>query len=53
MTFADTCLMVFRAKGFTPEDIEEAKQAVREAWPDVELRAMWISWIDNEFKVCK
>ncbi len=49
--FADKALAVFHAKGFAETDIEEAKQMIREAWKDEELKECWINWINEEYKV--
>ena len=53
MTFADKCMMVFKAKGFTDAEIEESKQAIREAWPDEQMRTLWVGWINAEAEVWK
>lgn len=46
--FAEKALAVFKAKGFTATDIEEAKQQIREAWGDANLKELWINWINSE-----
>lgn len=51
MTFQEKFLMVLTAMGYSAEDIEEAKQAVREAWANAELKANWINWINENAKV--
>jgi hypothetical protein len=51
LSFSEKALRVFKAKGFTEADIEEAKEAIRKDWPDLELRKLWINWIEKEFEV--
>lgn len=50
MTFAETCLMVFRSMGYTESDIEEAKQVIREAWAIPEMKMLWVNWIKEQAK---
>lgn len=50
MTFAEKALAVFKAKGFSEADIEEAKDYVRRAWSDETLKTCWVDWINSEFE---
>jgi hypothetical protein len=49
--FREKALMVFKAKGFSEEDVEEAKAQIRECWSDETLKACWINWIREEAKI--
>lgn len=51
MTFAEKCVQVWTAQGYTAADIEEAKQVIRNAWADSELKQLWINWINEQAKV--
>lgn len=48
--FAEKCLRVFIAQGYTAADIEEAKAAIRAAWPDLAMRKLWVDWINEQAK---
>lgn len=50
MTFAEKALAVFKAKGFTDGDIEEAKAIIREAWQS-DLKQLWIDWINDQYEI--
>lgn len=50
LAFGEKALAVFKAKGFTDSDIEEAKQAIRDDWKDADKKQMWINWINSEFE---
>lgn len=52
MTFAEKAVIVFKHLGYSDADIEEAKDVIRAAWPDMELRSKWIDWINKQVEVC-
>ncbi len=48
MSFKEKFMKVMIAKGFSETDINEAKQYVRDAWGDSNLKECWINWINAE-----
>lgn len=46
--FAERCLQVFTELGYTQADIEEAKAAIKAAWPDLAMRQLWVNWINEQ-----
>ncbi len=50
MKFAEKTLAVFKLKGFSEADIQEAKEAINKAWNNPPLKQMWINWIDTEYE---
>lgn len=47
MNFRELFLFVLKDKGFSEDDIKEAEEMVRSAWPDKELRQCWIDWLED------
>ncbi len=50
MTFTEKAMSVFRSKGFTEDDVQEAKEAINADWNDPYMKQLWIDWIDNEYE---
>lgn len=47
MNFRELFLFVLKDKGFSDDDIKEAEEMIRAAWPDKELRQCWIDWLED------
>lgn len=45
--FKELFLLVMKDKGFSEEDIKEAEQMIKTAWPDKDLRQCWINWLED------
>lgn len=51
MNFQEKFIRVLTAMGYSEADIEEAKDFVRRAWPDANLKSCWINWINESYEV--